>query len=496
MRTFFTPEQLADPKVQASQSAIRKCVHCGFCTATCPTYVLLGDERDSPRGRIELIKAMLEDGGPPAASTVTHVDRCLSCLACTTTCPSGVDYAQLIDHAREYIEAHHVRPWPERMLRRALAFVLTDRRRLGLAVGLGRLGRPLEPRLRRMGLKPLAAMLRLLPGADSSTRRPEGGDRSHLTMAPALASTSSPPAKPRGRGQGEGRLGWLRRGGQGLTALLVGHGGSIRWHTTARTGPLPTLSLSGLRPGGEEANFPLATEARKGRVILLQGCVEPALAPQIRAAAIRLITRAGYEVVLAEGEGCCGALSEHLGRADEARRMARVNLAAWARVGDVAAIVTTSAGCGTMLKSYQRVAGQAVPARDILEFIGEIGLPPVVHATGVSVAYHAACSLQHGQQIKAAPPKLLAEAGFEVRQVPEGHLCCGSAGVYNILQPELATQLRDRKAANIARTGATIVAAGNIGCMAQLAPVLDAVVVHPVELLDWATGGPKPAVLP
>ena len=176
--------------------------------------------------------------------------------------------------------------------------------------------------------------------------------------------------------------------------------------------------------------------------------------------------------------------------------MARANLAAWARAGDVAAIVTTAAGCGTMLKSYQQVAGQAVPARDILEFIGEIGLPPVVHATGLSVAYHAACSLQHGQQIKAGPPRLLAEAGFEVRQVSEGHLCCGSAGVYNILQPELATQLRDRKAANIARTGATIVAAGNIGCMAQLAPVLDAVVVHPVELLDWATGGPKPAVLP
>ena len=251
MRTFFTPEQLADPKIQASQTAIRKCVHCGFCTATCPTYVLLGDERDSPRGRIELIKAMLEDGGPPAPGTVTHVDRCLSCLACTTTCPSGVDYAQLIDHAREYIEAHHVRPWPERILRRALAFVLTDRRRLGLALWLGRMARPLEPLIRRMGFKPLAAMLRLLPGADSSTLRPKGHDQSHPTMMPARASTSSPPAKPRGRGQGEGRLGWLRRGGRGSTAPLVGHGGYIQWHTISRTGPLPA-SPSRLR-GGEEA---------------------------------------------------------------------------------------------------------------------------------------------------------------------------------------------------------------------------------------------------
>lgn len=414
MRTAFTPDQLADPETAASAAAIRKCVHCGFCTATCPTYVLLGDERDSPRGRIELIKAMLEDGGPPAPSTVTHVDRCLSCLACTTTCPSGVDYAQLIDHARAHIEAHHVRPWPERILRALIPAVLTRPRRLSLALGLGRLAQPLEPLFERLQLRPLAALLRLVPAPGSR---------------PAAARTLAP--------QGQ----------------------------------------------------------RRGRVILLQGCVEPAMAPQIRAAAIRLITRAGYEVVLADGEGCCGALSEHLGRADEARRMARRNLRAWASAGKVTAIVTTAAGCGTMLKSYGRVVGENVPARDILEFIAQVGLPPVAAPSGLPVAYHAACSLQHGQQVKAEPPALLAQAGFEVRLVAEGHLCCGSAGVYNILQPELATQLRDRKAANIARTGAAVVAAGNIGCMAQLAPVLDAAVVHPVELLDWATGGPKPAAL-
>ena len=412
MKTAFTPAQLADPETAASAAAIRKCVHCGFCTATCPTYVLLGDERDSPRGRIELIREMLESGGPPSTAAVTHVDRCLSCLACTTTCPSGVDYAQLIDHARAHIEAHHVRPLPERAIRAALAWVLPHPRRLKLALGLGRLARPLEPLLTRLGPKPLAAMLRLVP-----------------PPSPAVAAVATAPDK------------------------------------------------------------------RRGRVILLQGCVEQVVAPQVRAAAMRLLARSGYEVVLAEGEGCCGALSQHLGRADEAKAMARANLAAWGRAGKVDAIVTTAAGCGTMLKDYRHLVGQDVPARDILEFVAEAGLPPVARASGLMVAYHAACSLQHGQQIKAAPPKLLADAGFDVRLPAEGHLCCGSAGVYNILQADLATRLRDRKAANIAATGAAVIAAGNVGCMAQLAPVLAAPIVHPVELLDWATGGPKPAAL-
>ena len=414
MRTSFTPAQLVDPEIATSAKAIRKCVHCGFCTATCPTYVLLGDERDSPRGRIELIKAMLEDGGPPPASTVTHVDRCLSCLACTTTCPSGVDYAQLIDHARAHIETHHVRPWPERLLRAVLAGVLTRPGRLRAALSVGRFAKPLTPLFARLGLKPLSAMLNLLP--------------------------------------------------------------------------------QGAQDRGVTQNNPVAATLR-GRVILLQGCVEPVMAPHIRDAATRLLNRAGYEVVLPKGEGCCGALSEHLGRTDEARSMARNNLAAWTRAGQVDAIITTAAGCGTMLKAYQRVAGEAVPAKDILEFVAEVGLPPVTTPSGLAVAYHAACSLQHGQQIKTGPPALLTEAGFDVRTVAEGHLCCGSAGVYNILQSDLATRLRDRKAANINRTGAVVVAAGNIGCMTQLAPVLSVPVVHPVELLDWATGGPKPAAL-
>jgi glycolate oxidase iron-sulfur subunit len=330
-----------------------------------------------------------------------------------------VDYAQLIDHARAHIEAHHVRPWPERALRGVLAAVLTRPRRLRLALALGRLARPLEPALRRMGLASLAAMLRLVPRGRAAEARATGD------AAPA---------------------------------------------------------------------------ARRGRVILLQGCVEPVVAPQVQAAAARLLARAGFEVTQAAGEVCCGALSEHLGRRGEAQALARANLAAWDRAGEAAAIVTTAAGCGTMIKGYGRLLGEdgaaaAGRARDILEFIAEAGLPPVRRRPGLAVAYHAACSLQHGQKVTAAPPRLLAEAGFEVREVREGHLCCGSAGVYNILQPELATRLRDRKAANIAATGADVVAAGNVGCMAQLAPALGQPVVHPVELLDWATGGPTPAGL-
>jgi glycolate oxidase iron-sulfur subunit len=421
MQTAFTAAQLADPEIAASHAAIRKCVHCGFCTATCPTYVLLGDERDSPRGRIELIKAMLEDGGAPSKETVTHIDRCLSCLACKTTCPSGVDYAQLIDHGRAHIEATYRRPLPERLLRALIPAVLARPGRLRVALALGRLARPLEPAFTALKLMPLAALLRLVP-----------------------KSAPAPSARP---------------------------------------------------------SYPAEGQAR-GRVALLQGCVEPAMAPSIREAAIRLLTRAGFEVVLARREGCCGALSEHLGRVGEAANFARANVQAWTNSGPFDAIITTAAGCGTAIKAYaHRLPGDADAARaagsarDILEFLGEVGLPPVTSPQGLVVAYHAACSLQHGQQVKAAPLRLLAEAGYDVRQVGEGHLCCGSAGVYNILQPVLATQLRDRKAANIARTGAAVVAAGNVGCIAQLAPALSMPIIHPVELLDWATGGPRPAGL-
>ncbi len=427
MQTNFTPDQLADADTAVSEAMIRKCVHCGFCTATCPTYVLLGDELDSPRGRIYLIKEMLEAEATPTAEVVKHIDRCLSCLACTTTCPSGVDYAKLIDHARDYVEQRYQRPFADRAWRALLAWLLPSRSRFAAALMLAPLGRPLAPLLRRIpALKPAAAMLALAPRA-----------------RPALFRA---------------------------------------------------------RPAHDHPN---------SRVILLQGCAEPVLAPQVRAATVRLLARMGYEAVFVRGEGCCGGLTHHMGKAEAARAAARRNITAWTAEiakGDTAAILSTVSGCGVMLKDYGHIFREdpnlAEPARrisdlaqDITEFVDREGLPPAVDHPPLSVAYHAACSLQHGQKITTAPKRLLDAAGFEVRDIPEGHLCCGSAGTYNILQSDIAGRLLDRKLENIDRTGADLIAAGNIGCLTQIASGSKRPIVHTIELLDWATGGPSPDCL-
>ena len=424
MQTRFTADQLADPDTAVSETMIRKCVHCGFCTATCPTYVLLGDELDSPRGRIYLIKEMLEADADPTPEVVKHIDRCLSCLACTTTCPSGVDYAKLIDHARDYVEQRYERPFADRAWRNLLAWLLPNRGRFAAALSLAPLAKPFAPLLaREPALKPAAAMLALAP-----RRRP---------------------------------------------------------------------ALWRARPAHDHPN---------GRVILLQGCAEPVLAPQVRAATVRLLNRVGYEAVFVQGEGCCGGLTLHMGKADAARAAARRNIAAWSAEiakGDIAAILTTASGCGVMLEDYGHLfrddPALAEPAKqvsdlaqDIAEFIDRIGLPPVVDHPGLSVAYHAACTLQHGQKITVAPKRLLVAAGFAVRDIPEGHLCCGSAGTYNILQSEIASRLLERKLENIDRTGADLIAAGNIGCLTQIASGSQRPIVHTIELLDWATGGPRP----
>jgi glycolate oxidase iron-sulfur subunit len=427
MQTNFSLAQLADSDTAESEKILRKCVHCGFCTATCPTYVLLGDELDSPRGRIYLIKEMLEKAKPATATIVKHIDRCLSCLSCMTTCPSGVNYMHLVDHGRRHIEATYVRPWQDRWLRSLLAFVLPRPLLFRLALCLAALGRPLAP---------------LLPARL----------RAMLTMAPALPPPRSPADRPQ--------------------------------------------------------VFP-AEGPRRRRVALLTGCVQTAIQPSINEATIRLLTRHGVEVVVAQGSGCCGALAHHLGKEAPALASARANIAAWLRQADgdgLDAILVNASGCGTQLKDYgfllrddpawaagaARVAGLS---RDITEFMAELGLNRPVAGGGLTVAYHSACSMQHGQQIRTPPKTLLAAAGFVVRDVPEGHLCCGSAGTYNILQPEIAGRLRDRKLANIATVAPDLVAAGNIGCITQLAAGTRLPVVHTVELLDWATGGPPPAAL-
>jgi glycolate oxidase iron-sulfur subunit len=434
MKTEFSLAQLADPDIAEADKILRACVHCGFCTATCPTYVLLGDELDSPRGRIYLIKEMLEKDRPPTQEVVKHIDRCLSCLACMTTCPSGVNYMHLVDQARVRIEKQFRRPLVDRLLRKVLAKVLPEPGLFRASMRLAGLGRPLAALLPTNGTATPSLMRRL---------------KAMLALAPA----SLPPPGP--------------------------GGGSV----FAAVGP------------------------RRGRVALLQGCAQQVLAPRINQAAINVLTRHGIEVVLVKDEQCCGALTHHLGDDRDALARARANVAVWsaeAERGGLDAILVTTSGCGTVIKDYgyllredRDVAGPAARistlAKDISEYLSGLELQLSPQRDGdIVVAYHAACSLQHGQKITQAPKDLLSKSGFVVKDVPESHLCCGSAGTYNILQPDIATRLRDRKLANIASIKADMIAAGNIGCMVQIASGSSVPVVHTIELLDWATGGPRP----
>jgi glycolate oxidase iron-sulfur subunit len=425
METHFTESQRADPDITDSERVLRACVHCGFCTATCPTYVLLGDELDSPRGRIYLIRDMLESDRKPQPEVVKHIDRCLSCLACMTTCPSGVNYMHLIDHARQYVERNYRRPWPDRALRLMLAMVLPRPMVFRLVLQAARLARPMAPALPSR----LRAMLALAPGSPTT---PSNADRPAIHPA------------------------------QGI---------------------------------------------RRRRVALLTGCAQRAIAPEINEATIRLLTRLGCEVVVARGAGCCGALTHHLGR--DARGYAHANIMAWEKERTGAgldAVVVNASGCGTTVKDYghmfradSALAGTAARiaalACDVTELVAELGLPAPAadfFGRGLRVAYHSACSLQHGQRVTRAPAALLTQAGFTVLDVPEGHLCCGSAGTYNILQPAIAAELRARKVENILRTVPDLVATGNLGCMVQIRSALSVPVVHTVALLDWATGGGPP----
>ena len=426
MQTNFTEEQLKDPGIARANEILRACVHCGFCTATCPSYVVLGDELDSPRGRIYLIKDMLENDRAADEKTVKHIDRCLSCLACMTTCPSGVHYMHLVDHARAHIEKTYRRPLFDRVLRWVLALILPYPGRFRLALAGAKLAQP----FRRFIPGKLGAMIDLAP--------------------PRIASAM------------------------------------------AHDDP-------GVKP---------ATGARAKRVALMTGCAQKALNPDINAATIRLLNRHGCDVVVAEGAGCCGALTHHMGKTDLSHASAAANIRAWVAEIDgegLDAIIINTSGCGTTVKDYgymfrddpalaSAAARVSALTRDITEFMAEIGLAEV-SAPELRVAYHAACSLQHGQKVTEAPKQLLRQAGFTVVEPAEGHLCCGSAGTYNLLQPEISAQLKARKVRNIEATRPQLIAAGNIGCMMQIGSATDIPVVHTVELLDWATGGPKPAAL-
>ncbi|MFZ5703006.1 MAG: glycolate oxidase subunit GlcF [Pseudomonadota bacterium] len=427
MRTDFTSDALADPACAASESVIRKCVHCGFCLATCPTYVLLGDERDSPRGRIYMIKDMLEKQQAPSAETVRHIDRCLSCLSCMTTCPSDVNYMHLIDNGRAYVAKHFRRPVKDRAIRSLLAAILPHRNRFKLALLAGRLARPLLLLFRRVDLfAPFVAMLQLLPRVEAK----------HVVSD------------------------WVPAGGH------------------------------------------------RRKILLFQGCAEPVLKPEYQRAAERLLDRLGIGVIRADGEGCCGALVHHMGLEAEAIVAAKRNIDRWWRVVEneaVEAIAVSASGCGTTLKNYafllrndvdyaERAATLATMVKDISEIILGEALP-ARPANGVVVAYHAACSLQHGQGIVAPPADLLRRAGFTVQTPVDAHLCCGSAGTYNILQPDIARRLAQRKADSLIELRPDVIATGNIGCAVQIAAELSIPVVHTMELLDWTYGGPTPPAL-
>jgi glycolate oxidase iron-sulfur subunit len=429
MQTSFTAKQLKNPRIAEVDKILRRCVHCGFCTATCPTYVLLGDERDSPRGRIYLMKEMFEHDRPASPEVQHHVDRCLSCLSCMTTCPSGVDYMHLVDYTRAHIEETGRRGFRERLARSLLAAILPYPDRFRFALRAARLMRPFTGILRRLGFKELVAMLELAPAG-------------------------------------------LLRG-----ADFTGPG-------TAAT-----------------------RAERRRRVILLAGCAQQVLRPEINDATIRLLARRGVDVEVAPGAGCCGALVHHMGREAEAIAFAKRNVDAWTRLMDkgdrIDAVIVNASGCGTTVKDYahmlarepayaERAAKLSAMTRDVTEFLASYDMGPPMRWSSLRVAYHSACSMQHGQRLSDEPRKLLRNAGFTVLEVPEGHLCCGSAGTYNILQPSIAADLRDRKVANIRSMRPDLVATGNIGCITQLASGMDIPIAHTVELLDWAYGGPMP----
>ena len=430
MQTSFTDNQLNDKENSSSEKIIRKCVHCGMCNATCPTYLINGDELDGPRGRIYLIKDMLENNKPANAKVAKHIDRCLSCYACMTTCPSGVNYMHLIDHGRNHVEETFKRPLIERMLRSILSFVLPNAKIFRIVAHLS---------------KPIKLISFILPSFF----------RNSLKLMPLS---------------------------------------------------LPNSKYKDKKNYLPEKGKPIA------RVALLTGCVQRVISPEINDATIRLLNRHQVEVIVLKEISCCGSLNHHLGKKELAHKSFVNNINFWHKEyldNGLDAIISNTSGCGTTLKDYHHIFRNDKEMKkkakkiseltmDITEFLDEsldLNFKEVENNRKFKIAYHSACSMQHGQKVHNQPINLIKKTGNEVLDIPEGHLCCGSAGTYNILQQKLAKKLLEQKVKNIKSTSPDIISTGNIGCITQIETGTSIPILHTVELLDWFTGGPKPEKL-
>ena len=428
MQTNFTQEQLEKKDNKSSEKILKKCVHCGMCNATCPTFNLLGDELDSPRGRIYLIQDMLENEKKPTPNVVKHIDRCLSCYSCMTTCPAGVNYMHLIDHGRKYIEKNYKRPFFDKVIRSFLSIVLPNPKLFKLLSLLTKFGKPFK----FLFPSRIKEMLQLMP-------------------------TFFPDKKLK-----------------------------------------------------EKRIYSIKTKKKIARVILLAGCVQKVISPEINEATIRILNRHGVEVVIPKEIKCCGSLNHHLGKNDEAKKDFINNINIWYEEyikGNLDAILSNTSGCGTTIKDYgfifrddkklkKKAKKISELTQDVSEYLSDsLNLKFKKKEKKLRIAYHSACSMQHGQKVHSQPINLLLKTKNEILEIPDGHICCGSAGTYNILQPKIAKQLLANKVKNIESLNPKVIATGNIGCITQISNGTNIPTLHTIELLDWYTGGPKPKKL-
>ena len=428
MQTNFTENQLKDKDNKSSEQILRKCVHCGMCNTTCPTFALLGDELDGPRGRIYLIQDMLENEKKPSANVVKHIDRCLSCYSCMTTCPSNVNYMHIIDHGRKYIEKNYQRPFFDRLIRDALSIILPNEKLFRIMSYLARIGRPFQFFLPSK----IKNMMNLMPSSF-----PKKTLKEKKIYRPKLKKTIS-------------------------------------------------------------------------RVVLLTGCVQKEISPQINEATIRLLNRHGVEVIVPKKIRCCGSLNHHLGKQDLAHKDFINNINTWHDEylkGNLDAILSNTSGCGTTLKDYgfifrnnkelkKKAKKISELTKDVSEYLlDHLNLKFKNKEKKLKIAYHSACSMQHGQKVHSQPMELLSKTENEILEIPDGHICCGSAGTYNLLQTDIASKLLTNKVNNIESLKPDVISTGNIGCITQISNGTKIPILHTIEILDWYTGGLKPKIL-